>query len=304
MPEKLAMRKGGLEERIFGRRRLSFSDWWFSRSPRQLLNWMQMLTGGIWPSLGAGMIFLFSFNSSTSWELSVGGFATPLAVLQMLVYAAGMPLIACRTYNRIWTAQLRVRRILKESDIVLRILFGWQPDYADEGVRATLRQIEGREAPADLHRAFFQVGSQLSYWLGERAEPRPPLPRLVLIPLGLLLAGQLALIPLALSYEDAPELFAILQQVQFLGGLLAFHFANQLAGPLFEQHYELHLLREHLREIDNDRFIPRPVLEMFGRDDSAQAARRRVHAMLPAADHPGRAADAEPRRQEGGVLHG
>ena len=292
MPEPLRMLPGRLEERIFGRRTRTFRDWWYRQTPRHLLNWMQMLTGGIWPSLGAGLIFLFSFNASSAWELSMGGYATPLAVLEMLIYAFSMPFIACLTYNRIWTAQLRVRRVLKESDIVLRSLFGWQPDYADEGIKATLRRIEGQQAPADLHTAFFQVGSQLSYWLGERETPRPPLPLLVLIPLGLLLAGQLALIPFSVSMDDAPLMFRALQHLQFAGGLLAFHYANQLAGPLFEQHYELYLLREHLREIDNDRFTARPVSELFGKTDSALAARSRVRSMIPAGTGPRRAEDA------------
>jgi hypothetical protein len=243
---------GGLEEKVFKLKGFRGLNPLLSFSPQTLLDMLQMLVGGIWPVIGGMLIFAFCLQGTMARDSMIDGVVTTDAVILMTLYIIGVPVLSTLSHRNIMRVQVRIRQALGSSDIVLRVLTDWRPDYRDSELVSMLRRIDPTESGQhDLAAVFHQVGRQLSFCLGLRDRPRLPFNGLLPLLLVPFAVGQVYMLHQLYGPYPGYELTMVLMYFQFAGSMLAVIVVNLLAAAAFEQHFELYLLREHLREIDN-----------------------------------------------------
>ena len=252
MPEKLRMLPGGLEEKVFVLRGFRGLNPLLRFTPQSLLDTLQFLVGGVWPVVGGMLVFGFCLQATMARDSRIDGVVTADAVILIALYILGVPVITYLSHRNIMRVQARIRREITDSDIVLRVLTDWRPAYRDSGLVSLLRRIDPTESDQhDLAAVFHQIGRQLSFCLGLRGKPRLPFHGLLWLLLVPFAAWQLYMLGLLSGPYPGYDQTMLLMNVQFGGSLLSVLVVNLLAAAAFEQHFELYLLREHLREIDN-----------------------------------------------------
>ncbi|MCB1186126.1 hypothetical protein KDL29_03075 [bacterium] len=171
-----------------------------------------------------------------------------------LVLAVLAPVLATLFLTSRARAHLdRVRSRLKQSDIAARLMHGWRVEYHDGPLAGWLRSFELlalRKQTMMNH--FIEAFRQLDYCIGLRKAPWPPM--IVNLLLIWLCLSVPVLVPLSHLRSNAPangsgnETFMIAVTQVVLAVIITW-----LALPVMYQLVQQSLLREHLRDLDNER---------------------------------------------------
>ena len=174
---------------------------------------------------GVRHAFDYEYIETIGWSLALS--AVLLSLLNLLLLA-----------RRISVA----RRMLRRSDLVARVMTGWQPDSPDAPFLALLREIEqgmqtdsGRDLALQLRLVF----QQLSFMQGR--EKQRWLPSILMLPL-------LAALLVAIVLNAPVNFYSFLNYAAIEACLLL---ATHVCLHAFlAQRCEALLLREHLRDLD------------------------------------------------------
>ena len=256
MPEQLRMVPGGLEEKVFSTLEGRVAKLPGMQNPVQYL-WLMFLLAGI--LLPVIVTFNLAIWTGLTHMLStINSSQVPSAMPELFRYntAHAWFLITAMLLNsfNLWIVHRRVlasRARLAESDLVLRILDGWEPDLQDNSFQTVLRNFEIWRKRKGLLVRFYLSFTQLSYVLGLRQKASPPRLQTVLILFAVIIATTslgfgFIVLPSRLLTQGLPT-----DAVHFVMAYVCLVLVNLIGHPPLVENGEAVLLIEHLREIDN-----------------------------------------------------
>jgi hypothetical protein len=146
----------------------------------------------------------------------------------------------------------RTREALATSDLVVRILSGWTPEYQENQYYALLRRLEPRRKEhRSIQDQFILSSSQLAYFLGLSRRPAAPAFHSWGLFILLALVPQATFTIILVTSMNATYDLRYAQYALTAVAMLGMILVNLVGHSLFATAAESLLLREHLREIDN-----------------------------------------------------
>lgn len=249
MPER---ELASIEARVFG--------------PRAPLEPSSTFTRPLWPVIASlpcmiipPLIWYFQITAPLREIPADIRFAFDMEYMQTIATALAGSAILAALLNCLWLALrvARARRLLLSSDLLVRLMSGWQPDRREAPLLAYLRRLEeaafnesNKLLASQLRRAF----QQLSYMQERETQPWPPM--IVMIPFGCMLSClSVIFIPNHLmNFLD----YSLIQAGLLIGWHCWLH-------AFLAQWSESLLLRGYLRAIDNGTLDVRPPVQLEGK---------------------------------------
>ena len=243
-----------LEDKVFGNPlgRMS-SPAWMNR-PEQFLALMIGLVGVALPLTNAGLLcFLLGISAQLAGNNNSFGFmpVTATMMLPFLIITGVNLLLLILGIRQVLARINMLRGKLRESDLMLRILSGWQPELEESNLRILEQRLHRLHPQNSLLARCMLSFTQLPFALGLAQQPYPP-SQLPLLIVSFFLFAAFAMPSFLLVSSMGPGSSAgVSIWMILLFFCLACLSADYLVLKGSQPAMESMLLREHLREIDN-----------------------------------------------------